>query len=141
MVDEWGLVEWIDPMMPQISINARCPSGFNSPPPEGCPKGGVFPSPGGVPEGRGGRWGEHSGSFYRRGQYTHTTTPSGCACHQVQRTSWPLVGFHYHPVRLRLTPLHRRGILGGVVVGGSMAVIFIMPIPGEESGMAGRGVA
>jgi hypothetical protein len=28
MVDELGLVEWIDPMMPQISINARCPSAW-----------------------------------------------------------------------------------------------------------------
>ena len=43
-----------------------------------------------------------------------TTTPSGCACHPStggELTSTILIQIrHNHPVRLRLPPLHRRGI-------------------------------
>ena len=108
MVDEWGLVECIDPMMPQ-DFNQRTMSiglaeyqltapprqaAPATPPLEGCPKGGVFPSSGGVPEGRGIplRW---------RGARRAGSSPPVEGCPK-----------------------------GGVVVGGSIAVICIMPIPG-----------
>ena len=74
-------------------------------------------------------------------------------------SDWRNVSEQHHPVRLRLPPLRRRGILVGVPEGRGgfnfppsfpspggvpegrgggwgIAVIFIMPIPGEGSGMA-----
>ncbi len=96
-----------------------------SPPLEGCPKGGVVVG------------GSIAVIFIEAGNTYH------------------------HPVRLRLPPLRRRGIFGGVFpsfggvpegrdipllwrgarragwsFGGSIAVVFIMPIPGKGSGMA-----
>ena len=44
-----------------------------------------------------------------------TTTPSGCACHPSTGEEWsaPILmqTCHNHPVRLRLPPLHRRGMV------------------------------
>ena len=40
-----------------------------------------------------------------------TTTPSGCACHPSTGGELFVQMRHNHPVRLRLPPLHRRGIV------------------------------
>ena len=60
------------------------------------------------------------------GMSVNSTTPSGCACHPSGGGEF-WVGY---------PPPLEEGPKGGVVVGGSIAVIFIMPIPDEGNGMA-----